>query len=37
MGAARIRFQMSAGHSEEQVKQAIEKIIETGKDLEIIQ
>ncbi len=36
MGAARIRFQMSAGHTEEQVKYAIEKIIETGKDLEII-
>ncbi|OQY31670.1 MAG: glycine C-acetyltransferase [Spirochaetaceae bacterium 4572_59] len=36
IGAARIRFQMSAGHTEEQVKYAIEKIIETGKTLEII-
>ncbi len=36
MGAARIRFQMSAGHSEEQVRLAIGKIIETGKELEVI-
>ena len=36
MGAARIRFQMSAGHSEDQVRFAIERIIETGKELEVI-
>ena len=36
MGAARIRFQMSAGHSREQVEQAVEKIIETGRELEVI-
>ena len=36
MGSARIRFQMSAGHTEEQVRFAIEEIIATGKELEII-
>ena len=35
-GAARIRFQMSAAHTEEQVKRGVEKIIETGRDMEII-
>ena len=37
LGAARIRFQISAGHTEEQVKLAVEKIIETGRALGVIQ
>ncbi len=36
LGAARIRFQMSAAHSEDQVRYAVDQIIEAGKALEII-
>ncbi|QEN08809.1 glycine C-acetyltransferase [Oceanispirochaeta crateris] len=37
MGKARIRFQMSAAHSMEDVRLAVEKIIETGRELGVIQ
>jgi len=36
MGKARIRFQMSAAHSSENVEEALEKIIEAGRELEVI-
>jgi len=36
MGKARIRFQMSAAHSSENIEEALEKIIETGRELEVI-
>ena len=35
-GKARIRTQMSAGHSREQLQRAIDAFIRIGKDLEII-
>jgi glycine C-acetyltransferase len=37
MGKARIRFQMSAAHSMEDVRFAVEKIIETGREMGVIQ
>ena len=35
-GAARIRVQLSAAHSEEQVQRVVDQFIEVGKDLKII-
>ncbi len=36
MGKARIRFQMSAAHSGGNIDEALDKIIETGRELEVI-